>query len=69
MGVEPSIKMIAELLKHTPLSKCTIDSGWSNKDILTIYPKKKNPKTFQENYESLKQQMDPSKQTSQLNVQ
>jgi hypothetical protein len=46
MGVEPSIKMIAELLKRTPLSSCTMDSGSTNKDFLSIFPKKKNPKTF-----------------------
>jgi len=50
MGIEPSTKMITDLLKNTPLSKCTIESGWSNTgwlaDVLYIYPKKRNPKTF-----------------------
>ncbi|CAI2360728.1 unnamed protein product [Moneuplotes crassus] len=45
MGVSPSPKMIAMLLKNHPLSSCELSSGWSKTgwlaDVIYIYPNKK----------------------------
>ena len=60
MGIEPTTKMIAKLLKNTPLSSCEISSGWSNTgwlaDVLYIYPNK----SYKENLDSIKPATDTS---------
>ena len=52
MGIDPSTKMITQLLNHCPLSSCELKSGWSNTgrlaDVLFIYPNKRG---FSQNYE------------------
>lgn len=48
MGIYPTPKMIAQLLKNCPLSSCELSSGWSKTgwlaDVLYIHPRKYNKK-------------------------
>jgi len=56
MGVSPSPKMIANLLKNHPLSSCELSSGWSKTgwlaDVIYIHPKKTSKKQKLENKRS-----------------
>jgi hypothetical protein len=36
LGIEPTAKMITNLLKHNPLSSCELSSGWSNSGYVIL---------------------------------
>ena len=61
MGIDPTTKMISQLLNNCPLSSCELKSGWSNTgrlaDVLFIYPNKQG---FMYNYEALRPSMEKS---------
>jgi hypothetical protein len=56
MGVNPTVKMISNVLKTAPLSSCEMTSGWNNSgwlaDVLHIYPNKAKKYTFEDDLQA-----------------